>query len=375
MILDQDGVRRITERMLALLAHHRVDGATTPSQARLDGAFGLFRHQSEPDLYGQADAVYILYTLGRLSELTTRQSRQIWASRILNCQDEDGWFTRRNLRRHRREHATAYAIGALRLLEVEAGERYVEQVRPLSGLLPILRSRATFERWIERLGCERWSDVLRKSVGWQHVWSGSHVAGGVAAAVYLTREAMESWWPGGVDVERWFGWLFTWLDREVDPRTGYWQRAWWNRVYRRPTLIDLGGAVHFYWIYAACGRPFPHPREVVESSLALQRSSGLYRDTPFCIDLDGNFCVVRPYVQLPSPEQQEIRTRVESAVERSFEAVGRGLLESDLRSIYRDLHGPPGALAAMTECAKLPTFSRSQALEGWQHVLDEVPWL
>lgn len=368
----------IADRMLALLRRHAVgEDAARWSEEPLRGEFSLHRGAAASDLYGMVDAIYILHTLGQLAPRTTSASRRTWAAAILACQDEAGWFTRRNLRGHSREHATAYAIGALRLLEIEDEERYVEQMRPLTGVLPMLTDAAAFDRWIRRLGFERWSDIRHKNVGWQHVWRGSHVAGGVAAAVHMTRELMPQWWPGrgDVDVDRWFAWFFDWLDERVSRRTGYWQRAWWNLLYRRPTLIDLGGAVHFHWLYVARDRPLPWPGAVVESTLSLQRETGLYRTHPFCIDLDGNFCVIRPYLQLPEAEQAALRPRVEAAIERNFDAVSGVLLRGDLEAIYTDLHGPPGALAALAECVKLPTFSRRDALPGWQHVLDRVPWL
>lgn len=342
----------------------------------LSGQFSLYQDAVEPDLYGMLDAAYDLHILNRLSERTDKTSRAVWADRILACQDADGWFTRRNLRGHPREHATAYAIAALRLLELEPDENYVGQIKPLAALLLLLTDRAAFLRWITTLDF-RFSprSILKKNLGWHYIWRGSHVGGGIPAAVGMTRHLFEQWWPGQVDVDRWFGWYFEWLDAQANPDTGYWQRAIWNLIYRKPTLIDMGGAVHFFWIYEALRRPFPHPEAVLKSTLTLQRSDGLYKDHPFCIDLDGNFCLIRAYLQLPAEKQRLYRERVYCSVERNFEAIIQALADKPLEEIYDDSHGLPGALAALTECVKLPDFKYTDTLSGWQHPLDKVWWL
>lgn len=342
----------------------------------VSGEFALLQNQVFPDLYGMVDVAYIYYTLEKLPEITNRNSREVWAEQILTCQDDSGWFTRRNLRGHPREHATAYAIAALRLLELEPDENYVAQIKPLIALLPILTDRAAFLRWINALDFRLDPrSILKKNLGWHYIWRGSHVGGGIPAAVGMTRHLFEQWWPGQVDVDQWLEWYFEWLDAHVNPKTGYWQRAFWNLIYRQPTLIDMGGAVHFLWIYEALKHPFPSPEAVIESTLTLQRPDGLYKDHPFCIDLDGNFCLIRAYLQLSEERQKFFQERVYRSVERNFEAIVQALTERPLEEIYADSHGLPGALAALTECAKLPGFKYTDALAGWQHPLDKVWWL
>ena len=374
-MIDRGAIGVISGRILEFLDQHAVSGHPVIAGEMLDGAFCLHARRHEPDLYGMVDSVYILYTIGELERRTDKTSRGIWARRILACQDQSGWFSLRNLRGHRPEHATAYAIGALRLLEVTPDEAYVEMVRPLEGIRAILGNRAAFSRWIERMGFYRLSDVWRKDVGWHHVWRGSHIVGGVAAAVGMVQDCIGSWWPEQVDVAEWFRWLFEWLDRNVNPATGYWQRAFWNRIVRRPTLIDLGGAAHFYWIYEAARHRYCYPERIIESTISLQRPTGLYKQHPFCIDLDANFSIIRSFLQLDPACRSEFEEKVRRAVERNFDAIANILLTRDLSRIYSDLHGPPGALAAMMECTKLPGFSRTEDMTGWRHVLDRVWWL
>jgi len=341
----------------------------------ITGEFSLLQDQEAPDLYGMIDAAYILYIIGKLAERTDRESRQVWAKRILACQDEQGWFSRRNLRGHSSEHATAYAIGALKLLEVEPDEHYLDQVRPISSLKPLLTEYTTFTCWIRRLDFRLTPrDILSRKLGWHYIWRGSHVGGGIAAIVGMTEHLLNLWWPE-VDVPQWFDWYFDWLDRHANPNSGYWQLAFWNRLVRKPTVIDMGGAVHFFWIYEALERPFPYPEAVLASTLSLQREDGLYKDHPFCIDLDGDFCVLRAFLQLPESKQRRYQERVQQSLEASFGGVVRALTDQPLEQIYADSHGLPGALAALTECAKLPGFKHAGSLHGWQHPLDRVWWL
>jgi hypothetical protein len=368
-----EAVRRAAEGFL--LQHHVGARPSLGQGFPLCGEFALHRGQVECDLYGMIDAVYVLHTLGRLASLTDRESRRAWAGQILACQDEEGWFSRRNLRRHAKEHATAYAIGALRLLEVEAGEAYIPCIRPITPLLSVAGSREAMARWLGRMGLRFDAGDPVGGLGWHYVWRGSHIGGGVAAIVVMLGELLDEWWPGRLNGNEWLGWYFDWLDARANPGSGYWQRAFWNLVYRKPTLIDLGGAVHFLWVYDAARRPFPYPEAIFSSTLGLQRETGLYREHPFCIDLDGAFCIVRSYLQLSADQQNLYHGVAHRSAEKSFERIVTTLLSLPLSEIYGDTHGLPGALAALVEWGKLPGFRHSGLLTGWQHVLDRVCWL
>ena len=343
----------------------------------LSGEFALYQGQSSPDLYGMLDAVYILYILGKLRQKTDKTSRKIWANRILACQDENGWFSRLNLRGHADEHATAYAIGALKLLEVEPEEQHLNRIESLAFLKPILTDHGTFLNWIKNLNfCFSSRSILKKNLGWHHIWRGSHIGGGIAAIIVMTNNQFKQWLcPCQIDTKQWLITYFNWLDDNVNPETGYWQRAIWNKVFRRPTLIDMGGAVHFYWIYEATERLFPYPEQVIQSTLSLQKNSGLYKKHPFCIDLDGNYCIIRSFLQLPRSKQKLYHNRVYSSVQNNFESIVNALLKNPLDKMYSNSHGLPGALAALIECSKLPDFKYAELIGLWQNPFDKVCWL
>jgi hypothetical protein len=348
--------------------------ATGKTAKLISGDFALYPSSVQPDLYGMVDAVYVLSTLGVLAQQTTLETRTLWAERILDCQETTGWFTKRNLRGHSREHATAYAIGALKLLEVNPNENYLEKLRPIPDIMELLSNSNTFLKWLKNLDFS-WNvkSIVKKQLGWHYIWRGSHVGGGIPAIAGMTKNLKNYWLPGTVDqrLEEYFDWL----DTHINPITGYWQRAFWNSIYRKPTIIDMGGAVHFLWVYEAFKHPFPYPEAIIASTLKLQKKDGLYKNHPYCIDLDGNFCLIRAYLQL-HPERQEIyREDVYRAAERNFEAIVKTLTENPLHEIYRDSHGLPGALVALVECTKLPGFKYSNDLLDWKHPLDKTCWL
>lgn len=343
--------------------------------APLDGQFSLHPGAKISDLYGMLDAVYILYTLGRLKELTSSSSRKKWADRILACQDEDGWFTKLSFRGHPKEHATAYAIGALKLLKAHDEVDYLARIQPIRSLRSILANCSTFENWMSHMGFWSIRDIPKKSLGWHYIWRGSHVGGGVAAAIGMLSKHLQEWWDDSVDVEQWFGWYFNWLDRRASAKSGLWQKAFWNLFYHKPTLIDIGGAAHFLWIYEARNQTFPYPQALITSTLGLQQKNGLYSDHPFCIDLDANHALIRAYCQIPSSDQQRLKPRVHKAVLTNFAAISKFLLKMPLSKVYPDTHGLPGALIALKECERLPGLNQELGVGAWDHVLDNVWWL
>jgi len=362
----------ITKKSLEFLIAH----APTREKPPFSGKFSLHRGSDQPDLYGMIDALYIIYTLGLLPKLTDRSSRALWAGRILACQDEEGWFSRKNERGHSREHATAYALGGLGLLSVEGYENYIKLIKPLRGLFPILTDEKIFSKWISKLNFRLTpKSILGKNTGWHYIWRGSHVGGGVAAALGMTQPNNSEWLPERIDLDLWFNRYFTWLDEHVNAETGYWQRAFWNSIYKRPSLIDMGGAVHFLWVYDAFGRPFPYPEAIIQSTLPLQKTTGLYKDHPYCIDLDGNFCLIRSYLQLSEQSKSDYKESVYQSTTKNFEAIISELSTNRFEDIYTDSHGLPGALVALVECRNLPEFKYMSDLQTWKNPLDRVWWL
>jgi hypothetical protein len=321
---------------------------------------GYFSYQQNQayDLYGSADMVYLLYSIGELEERTTEKGRQEWASVIQSFQDpKTGWFTRGNETLHFKAHATAYATGALAML----GRRPLHAFRWADG---ITESEEAMDRWL-------------KGIWWDVVWVGSHQGGGIAASLHMTGEADD----------RWFDWYFDWLDREVNPQTGLWQRAWFKKIKKKPTMHDMGGAAHFWWIYQHRDRPIPYPERVIDTLLGLQLESGLWDrkpkkgDFPYCINCDAVNGIKLAYLNLLD-SGAEYRT---DDIHRSFDRYLRRCYEvltaeGAVQRLYSDnSHDLPGAVIGICEADlffKITTSkSRLKTRRPWRSVLEVICWL
>ncbi|MFH1538973.1 MAG: hypothetical protein ABIH66_08425 [bacterium] len=277
------------------------------------GAYSYLPGKKRPDLYGSTDVFYLLYTLDML-DLNDKQ-RESWAEIIRKFQNKkSGWFIDYSTT-HSKEHATAYAVGALKLLGFKP--KY-----PLS--------------FIGKFDTPEKIEKMLEEIPWGNVWSGSHIASGIASAPINTGEIDDAW----LDT------YFNWLDREVDPRTGYWIRGG-SREKPAPTMHELGGAFHFYYIYTYLGRPLPYPEKIIDTTIAIQRENGLWdADVPYCIDLDGVFSIIHAYRQTDGYRSGDVN----AAVEKTLTAIVERLNDPEFVSDhYVDSHKLVGAVVALAE--------------------------
>ena len=337
-----------------LLRYHDPAFPDRPTDLR-----GRFSYQpgGAYDLYGSCDVVYLLWTIGELEPRTTAAGRAEWAGLIQSFQDPStGWFDRGNETPHFKEHATAYATGALALLG--ARPRY-----PFRWAEKITASRKSTERWLG-------------GIWWDVVWVGSHQGGGVAAALAMSDSAPEEW----------FDWYFDWLDHEVNPVTGLWQRAFYNRVITRPNKNDLGGAAHFWWIYEYRHRPLPFPERVIDTCLKLQLESGLWDrkprkgDFPYCINLDAINGLAASSRQLRSAGQGYRTPDILAALEKYLRRTNQVLTSPGaLARLYTNSHDLPGALIGVAEADQFMKAvagqGRIQTRAEWRSVLGTICWL
>jgi hypothetical protein len=273
-------------------------------------------------------------------------------------QDQDtGWFSAGNEALHFKEHATAYATGALALLG--SRPRF-----PFRWAERITRSPAATERWLN-------------SIWWDYVWVGSHQGGGVAAALHMT----------GAAPEEWFAWYLDWLDRECNPETGLWQRAFYNRFTTQPAKHDMGGAAHFWWIYQHRGRPIPHPEKVIDSLLGLQLPSGLWDrkprkgDFPYCINCDAVNGLKLASLQLRAAGQDDRSPEVTASFERYLRRCQKVLTAPRaLSRLYAgNSHDLPGAFIGIAEAdlyfQAVEGKSRLRTSAPRKYVLETICWL
>jgi hypothetical protein len=280
------------------------------------GDFAYLPRMARTDLYGSADVFFLLYTLDMLD--LTDPERAEWATTLAKFQDKKtGWFIERSTL-HPKEHATAYAVGAIKLL-VNRAPRY-----PLA-----FRDRLDTRQALY--------GMLENDVPWEGIWSGSHIPTGMASALINTGQASGEW----------LDWLFTWLDREADPDTGYWIRgaAAQKGAF---TKEEMGGAFHFYFLYTFTGRPLPYPEKIIDATLSIQNPNGLWdADLPYCIDLDGVFALIEAHKQIPGGYRN---ADVQAALAKTTEAItGRLNDRAFVFKNYKESHKLVGAVAALAE--------------------------
>ena len=295
-----------------------------------------FKIGGPTDSYGTTDMLISRWIIGELELSDPRKDE--WASVINRFQRPDGWY-RKTYTFHHREHTTAYAVAALTLIDRKPA-------LPFAWAVPILADRASMERWIE-------------SVNWSIIWPGSHIVSGVPAALAMTGEGNDDF----------YEWYFDWLDRNVDPRSGFWCRGLVHRlgIIRRPTKHEMGGAFHMYYVYERFGRKWPYPERIVDHTLRLQHANGLWdSDVTYCIDLDGVYCLTRSSRNAGWYRRDDVYT----ACLRYLETAERILNDREfLFRRYRDSHILTGALAAVAECARFfPEIVRTA--RPWRQSLD-----
>lgn len=210
------------------------------------GPYGCYRGgpRKRPDLYASCDVAEMRAIMGEdlgssLSELQRRE----WIDHINSFVDSrpdrpsDGSYF--DTHGHSSLHANGMIIGALGAL----GGRQVQPVRLYDDFSTGEKAIA----WLEGLD-------------WSHQWQASHLLWGGVIPFSFSRSC-----PPG-----WCDQVFTWLDRNLDPETGWWRRGTAHADRHQP----LGGSVHILPLYQHHERPFPYPDRVIDSVLALQLPSG-----------------------------------------------------------------------------------------------------
>lgn len=206
--------------------------------AHAAGSMGGYRQKlsdpHEEDLYGTADAVILLYTLGELPQAGSREHEGLVNTLQSFQQPEDGLFTANS---HHPVHRTAYAVAALELLDSRP-------CHPISALNAV-KSREGLHDWLESLD---WANSP---------WGDSHKGAGIYAALVLT---------GEVDRE-WEDWYFEWLDQEADPETGFWHKGAIHNG--APLFHHLASSFHYLFNLNYRKRPMRFPNQWIDTCLAM----------------------------------------------------------------------------------------------------------
>ncbi len=177
-------------------------------------------------------------------------------------------------------------------------------------------------------------------------WTGPRpgaAGGAVALAFALT---------GDVGPE-WFERYFAWLDREADPKSGFWRR-------KAPAgpLDAIEGAHAHLLIYDRFNRPLPYPAKAVASVLEAQRDDGLFdAGGPGWRDLAA-LCALSLSFRQCGSKARDVRICLTSFAR----AAASRLADAAFRdSLVADPHGAAGLLSAVAVLARtLPGSVKSR---------------
>ena len=206
-----------------------------------DGGYARAEGADRADLYGTAAAIGILAATGdrprggRAMDLTVR---------VRGWQEADGRFSDPT---HGDLHRAATGVATLALLgdppEVPA---FADELLDATVV-----------------------DSFLEGLDWSHPWPASHQAAGLLAIGVLSRAD---------DTRRRAEWLSaytSWLDANVDQRTGLWRGGQMGALADDPGLFgNLGCSFHVHFLYSWLARPWPVPSGVVDTGLALYSKPG-----------------------------------------------------------------------------------------------------
>ncbi len=291
-------------------------------------------------LYGTTDILFCRATMNDLE--LSEEEKNSWALSINQFQKpETGWYKKKYTYNHSKQHTTAYAVAALHLIDRKP-------VYDFPWKKELLASEKNMNRWIER-------------IPWSIIWPGSHIVSGIPAILAMLGEGTQEF----------YDWYFDWLDREADPKSGYWCRGWVHRlgIIRVPTKHEMGGAFHMYYVYEYLNREWRYPEKIIDHTLRLQQPNGLWdKDVTYCIDLDGIYCLTRSNRIAGGYRENEIY----QSVVRYLEAAEKILNDrSFFFERYTNSHILPGALSAVAECQKYyPDLVKTS--KPWVQTLDQA---
>ena len=287
--------------------------------------------------YGSTDVLISRFITNQLT--LTEKDKDEWAEKINRFQDpKSGWYKKRYTL-HFKEHTTAYAIAALKLIDRKP--KY-----PLFWKDAILKDEKAMESWLN-------------SITWSSIWNGSHVISGVPAALLMTGEGNE----------RFYNWYFNWLDSETDTNSGFWRRGILHRmnILYRPNLHDMAGAFHMYYVYSYCNRSWRFADKAIDWTLKFQNSNGFWNGkVTYCVDLDAIYTMTRGCEILKGYRKEDIKNSVIKYLANAEKTLNN---REFLFKNYPDSHRLTGALCVIAEYQKyFPEMVKTK--KKWRQSLD-----
>lgn len=303
-------------------------------------------------VYGSADVLHILYTVGQLN--LTESLRQKWVQHVNSFQNDTGFF---RLGKHEKGgwepwHVTGDATAALRLIDGYPA-------RPNTLYESIARNQSLWEETFEPL------IKVKPGVGCKDFHQCAHKI--VAIPVMLALTSANS----SAEFEPFLTWLINYLDSNLDHSTGTWCTKKEKDEGRKGLLSCLGGSFAVHVLHTGLNKTWPDNQTVQNFSLNLQEN-GLWAGWKNYLNIDGLFQATRI---IPTSSERTIE-KVKKACETYLSVAVPKL--NDKKEVIKDLsentHGLFAPVAAVSECNKwFPGMIKT--VRPWKSSIDKAPFL
>jgi hypothetical protein len=141
---------------------------------------------------------------------------------------------------------------------------------------------------------------------------------------------------------------------------------------KRLTKHELGGAVHYYWIYEFMKRSIPYPKKIIDSTLQLQNEFGLWDNrVSYCIDLDAIFCLLRCGGHVDDYRKEDVKEAIIKYLDYTIPCLNDKMF---LYNQYISTHKLTGCLGAIAEIYRYMPELFDPSIKFIQS-LDITPWI
>jgi hypothetical protein len=227
---------------------------------RLPGGAGRYPRQpgqTSPALYGVSDMACSLYTIGALHP--SAKERSEWASAFALFQNPStGWFLEKDPKTLSPQHNTAFALGAMQLLDLDSP-------------VPVVME-------------SQYADIRSylNSLNWRTgVYQESHKGAGIGS-IYALVPALRS--------TKWFAEYFETCDALFDPNNG----MMGTEKVHNGDIDQIGGTFHYSFLYQYFNRQMPYPEKRIDAILGLQRPDGYWSgENHLWMTLDAIYLMTR----------------------------------------------------------------------------------
>jgi hypothetical protein len=308
---------------------HWITAEYEPS-IRLQGGAGRYPRQpgqTSPALYGVSDMACSLYTIGALHP--SAKERSEWAAAFALFQNPStGWFLEKDPKTLSPQHNTAFALGAMQLLDLDSPVPVVMEAQYAD-----IRSYLNSLNW--RTG----------------VYQESHKGAGIGS-IYALVPALHS--------TKWFAEYFATCDALFDPNNGMMGKE----KASTGDIDQIGGTFHYSFLYQYFNRHMPYPEKRIDAILGLQRPDGYWSgENHLWMTLDAIYLMTRSLRYAPHRYDD-----VCTSVRRIMKVLQQDVYSAEGRKKAFSANGGVHSLTAATNIA-----AEAQQFLGSKEVITDWP--